>query len=79
MLTIPNDKNLLSAASNVSLQGKQPPSEEHVSDNEEYKFRSTVKLRSESDDERLKADMVVAAMNFSQHEFVKMSEVGQLI
>lgn len=70
---------MLSAASNASLQGKQQASEEHVSDNEEYKYKSNVKLRSESDDERLKADVAIAAMNFSQHEFVKMNEVGQLI
>ena len=54
-------------------------SDGNVSENEEYKFKSNVKFRSESDDERLNADVVVAAMNFSQHEFVKMNEVGQLI
>ncbi len=50
-----------------------------ASDEEDYKFKSNVKFRSESDDDRLNADMVVQAMKFSQHEFVKMNEVGQLV
>lgn len=40
-------------------------SDGNVSENEEYRFKSNVKFRSESDDERLHADVVVAAMNFS--------------
>lgn len=43
------------------------------SDEEDYKFKTNVRLRSESDDERLNADMVVQAMKYSQHEFVKMN------
>ena len=47
--------------------------------NEEFVYQSKIVLRTELQDDQLKNELAVKKMNYSQHEYVKINDVGQLI
>ena len=46
---------------------------------EKFVYESKIVLRTELEEEDLKNELAVKKMNYSQHEYVKINEVGQLI
>lgn len=46
---------------------------------EKIDYWSKIKLRSPEADAKLEADLAVAAIQYSQHEYVKTTEVGGMI
>ena len=56
-----------------------PHSDQAVEPDQEFNYKSNLKLRPENIDQQLNKDIAVKQLNFSQHEYVKINEVGLLI
>ena len=62
----------------VDTQQTADPEAEKEED-KEFNYKSNLKLRPEHIDQQLNKDLAMKKLDFSQHEYVKINEVGLLI